>query len=174
VSRVRDFSCSRCGKTNCSNCTTLKFVGIPCRPWRFAISITKATGFSPIRSHLRKPLPAAAGRQIPPLQKTRNQLNTTHKASLYDKNGVVQSLIVSIPDGSRGPAGPTGIIFNLTSDFVISSGGNSSKAVFVWATDAGTIAAWSPKVLPTQAVTAFDDQAGGAIYKGLTVASVNG
>ena len=100
--------------------------------------------------------------------------NTTHKASLYDGNGVVQSLVVSIPDGSRGPAGPTGIIFNLTSDFVISSGGNSSKAVFVWATDAGTIAAWSPKVLPTQAVTAFDDQAGGAIYRGLTAATVNG
>src|SRR5229473_2315674 len=35
--------------------------------------------------------------------------NTTHKASLYDGNGVVQSLVVSIPDGSRGPAGPTGI-----------------------------------------------------------------
>lgn len=100
--------------------------------------------------------------------------NTTHKASLYDGNGVVQSLVVTIPDGSRGPAGPTGIIFNTTSDFVITSGANSSKAVFVWATDVGTIAAWSPKVLPTQAITAFDDQAGGAIYRGLTAATVNG
>jgi uncharacterized protein (TIGR03118 family) len=100
--------------------------------------------------------------------------NTTHKSTLYDGNGVVQSLVVTIPDGANGPAGPTGIIFNSTSDFIISSGGNSSKAVFVWCTDAGTIAAWSPKVLPTQAVTAFDDASGGAIYRGLTAATVNG
>lgn len=100
--------------------------------------------------------------------------NTTHKSTLYDGNGVVQSLVVTIPDGKNGPAGPTGIIFNSTTDFTISSGGNSSSAVFVWATDAGTIAAWSPKVLPTQAVTAFDDGSAGANYKGLTAAAVNG
>jgi uncharacterized protein (TIGR03118 family) len=100
--------------------------------------------------------------------------NTTHKSTLYDGNGVVQSLVVTIPDGKNGPAGPTGIIFNSTSGFVISSGGNSSSAAFVWCTDAGTIAAWSPKVLPTQAVTAFDDAAGGAIYRGLTAATLNG
>ena len=100
--------------------------------------------------------------------------NTTHKSTLYDGNGVVQSLVVTIPDGANGPAGPTGIIFNSTADFVISSGGASSSAVFVWATDAGTIAAWSPKVLPTQAVTAFDDSTGHANYKGLTAANVNG
>jgi uncharacterized protein (TIGR03118 family) len=100
--------------------------------------------------------------------------NTTHKSTLYDGNGVVQSLVVSIPDGKNGPAGPTGIIFNSTSDFVISSGGNSSSAVFVWCTDAGTIAAWSPKVLPTEAVTAFDDASGGAVYRGLTAATLNG
>jgi hypothetical protein len=84
--------------------------------------------------------------------------NTVQKSSLYDGNGVVQSLVVTIPAGSQGPASPTGIIFNSTNDFVISSGGNSATAVFAWATEAGT-----PKVLPTQAVTAFDDQAGGAI-----------
>jgi uncharacterized protein (TIGR03118 family) len=100
--------------------------------------------------------------------------NTVQKSSLYDGNAVVQSLVVTIPAGSQGPASPTGIIFNSTNDFVISSGGNSATAVFAWATEAGTVAAWSPKVLPTQAVTAFDDQAGGAIYKGLTAASANG
>jgi len=100
--------------------------------------------------------------------------NVSGKSTLYDGNGVVQSLVVTIPDGKNGPAGPTGIIFNSTTDFTISSGGNSSSAVFVWATDAGTIAAWSPKVLPTQAVTAFDDGSAGANYKGLTAAAVNG
>jgi uncharacterized protein (TIGR03118 family) len=100
--------------------------------------------------------------------------NNAHKASLFDGDGNIQSLVVSIPDGTNGPAGPTGIIFNPTTDFVISSNGASSKAVFIWATDAGTIAAWSPNVLPTEAVTAFDDATGGADYKGITMVAVNG
>ncbi|CAB3772434.1 TIGR03118 family protein [Paraburkholderia humisilvae] len=102
--------------------------------------------------------------------------NNTHKSSLFDGNGNIQSLVVSIPDGTVGPAGPTGIIFNPTTDFVISSNGASSNAVFIWATDAGTIAAWSPKVLPTTAVTAFDDAVnnGGANYKGITMVNIGG
>ncbi|TCK35107.1 uncharacterized protein (TIGR03118 family) [Paraburkholderia sp. BL8N3] len=100
--------------------------------------------------------------------------NNAHKATLYDGNGVVQPLVVTIPDGTNGPSGPTGIISNATTDFVISASGKSSSAAFIWATDAGTIAAWSPNVLPTEAVTAFDDAAGGAVYRGLTAATVNG
>jgi uncharacterized protein (TIGR03118 family) len=100
--------------------------------------------------------------------------NAANKSTLYDGNGVVQSLVVTIPAGSSGTAGNTGMIFNAASGFAISSGGNTSNAVFMWATEGGTIAAWSPKVLPTQAVTAFDDQAGGANYKGLTQSTSNG
>ncbi|MFC0400036.1 TIGR03118 family protein [Paraburkholderia rhizosphaerae] len=102
--------------------------------------------------------------------------NNAHKSSLFDGNGNVQSLVVSIPDGAAGPAGPTGIIFNPTTDFSITSNGATSNAVFIWATDAGTIAAWSPKVLPTEAVTAFDDAVnnGGANYKGITMVTIGG
>src|SRR6266404_5009525 len=42
--------------------------------------------------------------------------NGTSVATLYDGNGVPQSLVVSIPDGSGGPANPTGIVFNGTTD----------------------------------------------------------
>ncbi|MDC6134038.1 TIGR03118 family protein, partial [Burkholderia gladioli] len=90
--------------------------------------------------------------------------NNTHLSTLYDGNGVPQSLVVTIPANAAGTAaGPTGIVFNKTAaDFQISAnGGAASNAVFMWATDAGTIAAWSPKVLPTQAVNAYDDGAGG-------------
>ncbi|WP_341774802.1 TIGR03118 family protein [Burkholderia gladioli] len=83
--------------------------------------------------------------------------NNTHLSTLYDGNGVPQSLVVTIPANAAGTAaGPTGIVFNKTAaDFQISAnGGAASNAVFMWATDAGTIAAWSPKVLPTQAVNA--------------------
>ena len=97
--------------------------------------------------------------------------NNTKKSTLYDGNGVVQPLVVTLPPNAAGQAaGPTGIVFNKTTDFQISAnGGAASNAVFLWATDAGTIAAWSPKILPTQAVNAFDDGAGGAVYKGLAI-----
>jgi len=101
--------------------------------------------------------------------------NGEQRALLFDGNGVPQSLVVAMPTGSRGAAGPTGIVFNAsTTDFQITANGNTSSAAFLFATDAGTIAGWSPKVLPTDAVTAFDDGVGGAVYKGLTKASVNG
>ncbi|WP_322103316.1 TIGR03118 family protein [Paraburkholderia sp. J41] len=97
--------------------------------------------------------------------------NNTKKSTLYDGNGVVQSLVVTIaPNAAGQAAGPTGIVFNKSTDFQIgANGGAASNALFLWATDAGTIAAWSPKVLPTQAVNAFDDGAGGAVYKGLAI-----
>src|SRR5215469_3444110 len=46
--------------------------------------------------------------------------NATNVATLYDGNGVPQSLVVSIPDGVNGPTNPTGIVFNGTSDFMVS------------------------------------------------------
>ena len=97
--------------------------------------------------------------------------NDTKKSTLYDGNGVPQALVVTIPPNAAGQAaGPTGIVFNPSTDFQISAnGGAASNALFIFATDAGTIAAWSPKVLQTQAVTAHDDGAGGAVYKGLAI-----
>ena len=97
--------------------------------------------------------------------------NGTQRSLLFDGDGVPQSLVVAVPAGVNGPAGPTGMIFNSgsTTDFVVSAQGKSSKATFLFATDAGTIAGWSPNVLPTDAVTAFDDGAGAANYKGLTL-----
>jgi uncharacterized protein (TIGR03118 family) len=102
--------------------------------------------------------------------------NNTKKSSLYDGNGVVQSLVVTIPPNAAGaPAGPTGIVFNKSTDFQIGAPGVAqSNAVFLWATDAGTIAAWSPKVLPTQAVNAFDGSAQAAVYKGLAIGTNDG
>src|SRR5690349_13618943 len=38
--------------------------------------------------------------------------NATSTSTLYDGNGVPQSLIVAIPAGTAGPAKPTGIVFN--------------------------------------------------------------
>lgn len=98
--------------------------------------------------------------------------NNTQKSSLYDGNGVVQSLVVTIPPAASGqPGSPTGIVFNTTPDFSITSNGATGNAVFIWATLAGTIAAWNPKVLPTQAVTVHDDSSTAAEYTGLAIAT---
>ncbi|KVC49967.1 hypothetical protein WI72_27060 [Burkholderia ubonensis] len=99
--------------------------------------------------------------------------NGTQHATLYDGNGVPQSLVVTIPPGSSGDPDPTGIVFNGTSDFVVAQGGKSGPAAFIFVGEGGTMTAWSPAVNPTSAVTVFDS-GGAAVYKGLAMASNNG
>jgi uncharacterized protein (TIGR03118 family) len=99
--------------------------------------------------------------------------NGTNNSTLYDGNGVPQSLVVAIPAGSNGDANPTGIVFNGTTDFVVSQNGKSGAAAFIFAGEGGTITAWSPAVSLTSAVTVFDS-AGKAVFKGLALASSNG
>jgi uncharacterized protein (TIGR03118 family) len=96
--------------------------------------------------------------------------NETSKSTLYDGNGIPQSLVVSIPAGKAGEAKPTGIVFNGSSDFVVSQGGTSGPSRFIWAGQAGTLAAWSPTVNPTNAVTMYDGAAEEKIYTGLAIA----
>jgi uncharacterized protein (TIGR03118 family) len=77
--------------------------------------------------------------------------NGTQRATLYDGNGVPQSLVVSIPAGTSGPSNPAGVVFNGTTDFVVSQAGKSGVGVFIFAGEAGTLTAWSPAVNATQA-----------------------
>ena len=87
---------------------------------------------------------------------------------------------VTIPAPGGGPGGaPTGTVFNGTSDFVVSQNGNSAPAVFLFATEDGTLSGWNPGVNKASAVIAVDnsaatDSAGdvGAVYKGLAKGSV--
>ena len=98
--------------------------------------------------------------------------NATDVSSLYNASGDIQSLLVHVP----GP--PTGIVFYGGMNFVVSDGGaNSGAARFLFATEDGTIMGWSPAVPPPapsqQAFVVVDNAAGGAIYKGLAVASTD-
>ncbi len=67
--------------------------------------------------------------------------NNSGFSTLYDDQGVPQSLIVTIPppSGTPGPATPTGIVANSTADFVV----NGSPAFFIFSTEDGTISAWT-------------------------------
>ncbi|MDN2713992.1 TIGR03118 family protein [Janthinobacterium sp. SUN120] len=91
--------------------------------------------------------------------------NGTAKSTLYDGNGVPQSLVVSTP------AGPTGIVFNGTQDFKLSQNGVTAPSPFIFASESGSISAWSPTVSPVTAQVVYDGSAGGSVYKGLAIAA---
>lgn len=98
--------------------------------------------------------------------------NGTQTATLYDGNGVVQSLVVSIPATANGPANPTGIVFNKGPDLMLSRAGKSGVAAFLFAGEGGSITAWAPAVDTTHAFTVVDSSASGAIYKGLALGTL--
>ncbi|SRR6266478_1291220 len=110
--------------------------------------------------------------------------NNAGVSTLYDGQGN----IIEVPNAAGqlvpfavqipGPAGsapdfsatPTGVVWNPTQGFTV--GTAKSPAVFIFATEDGTIAAWSPSVDRFHAILAVDNsQAGnGAVYKGLALA----
>ena len=104
--------------------------------------------------------------------------NGTGVSTLYNTAGAKIPLTVTIPTaaGGTGPASPTGQVFNGTTGFQVSSGGKTAKAVFLFATEDGTISGWAPSVAPTTALLAVDNSTmgAGAVYKGLTVGTVGG
>ena len=103
--------------------------------------------------------------------------NGTGVSTLYNGHGVKVPLTVTIPPPGGSPAGttaaPTGTIFNGTSGFVVSENGKSGSALFIFATEDGTISGWNPNVDPTNAVLAVDRSTvgAGAVYKGLAIGS---
>ena len=100
--------------------------------------------------------------------------NATSTSTLYDGNGVPQSLVVAIPAGTAGPAKPTGIVFSGTQSFQVAQGGLAGASRFIFAGESGTIAGWAPNVNMTNAITVFDGGAAGKIYKGLAIGSQAG
>jgi uncharacterized protein (TIGR03118 family) len=95
--------------------------------------------------------------------------NGTGVSTLYDGNGVKQSLVVTIPPGPGGTTGnPTGIVFYGGQEFEVTVGKNSGPARFIFASEDGGISAWAPTVEPTTAVRVFGSR-DGAIYKGLAL-----
>ena len=95
--------------------------------------------------------------------------NGTNVSSLYTggvKGSIPQivPLVVSIPEGA-----PTGVVFNSTQDFVVSTQAGSAPANFIFDSEAGRISAWSKAVSGTRATSEFTSKNG--VYKGLALAS---
>ena len=102
--------------------------------------------------------------------------NNAGVSTLYRGDGSTVPLVVTIPaPGSPTGGTPTGTVFNTTaSDFQVTKGTARAKALFLFATEDGTILGWNPGVGGTSATIAVDNSAtpdaeNGAVYKGLTL-----
>jgi uncharacterized protein (TIGR03118 family) len=95
--------------------------------------------------------------------------NGTGLSTLYDGMGTIVPLVVTIPPAMNGtpPSAPTGAVFNYTQLFTVKPG---KPAIFLFATENGTIAGWNPGVNLTSAVLKVDNSQNGAVYKGLAIA----
>jgi uncharacterized protein (TIGR03118 family) len=100
----------------------------------------------------------------------------TGVSTIYNHQGKPQPLIVTIPPAPGSPPGtlgtPTGIVYNPTSDFVVSKNGKSAPALFIFDTIDGTISGWNPAVDPIHAILMVNrsTESPPAAYFGLTVA----
>jgi uncharacterized protein (TIGR03118 family) len=105
---------------------------------------------------------------------------TTGKATFYDAAGQVLPLTITVPGSATGsaalglPSGghPTGVVYNSTSNFVISENGRSAPALLIFDSIDGTISGWNPLVDPTHAILIKDTFAAGtpAVFTGLEMA----
>ncbi|HXA82578.1 MAG TPA: TIGR03118 family protein [Methylomirabilota bacterium] len=113
--------------------------------------------------------------------------NATGLSTLYsisNTNGVVGAttvgLVVTVPSVTGGQGTPTGIVApetpsTVTAFAVTNTQTHVSKnALFIFATQDGTISGWNPAVGGTNATLAADRSSAGATYTGLAIANING
>jgi len=97
-------------------------------------------------------------------------------STLYDAQGIAQPqspmpLVVAIP-GASGPAAPSGLVANPTAEFIITLGGTTAPARFLFASEDGTIAAWTrTDPLSPSALKVVDASDRAAVFKGLALAT---
>lgn len=93
-------------------------------------------------------------------------------STLYDGEGNVQSLVVQIPQPNASTGGnPTGLVYNGSNNFVVTQGALSGPSRFIFATEQGVIAAWSPDVDLTHAIRVVDRSNSHTSYKGLALSA---
>jgi len=106
--------------------------------------------------------------------------NSAGVSTLYTGTGQIVPIngngIVNIPAPKNAPAGtlaaPTGAVFNGSGDFLLPNG---KPALFIFATEDGTISGWNGGPSAVLAVDNSDNgSANGAVYKGATIADNNG
>jgi len=92
----------------------------------------------------------------------------TDYSTLYQADGTPIPLVVTVNGG------PTGTVYNGSSDFVVSHKGKSGPALFLFATGAGKLKGWNPDVNSTRAFTVASRSGADASYTGLAINRVHG
>ena len=105
--------------------------------------------------------------------------NGTGVSTLYHQDGTALSLVVTIPTAARnrGTGNPTGVVHNGTSFFQVTENGNSAPAVFIFASEDGSISGWNQTLDMMHAIIAVDNGRNlgtdHAVYKSLTLGVAN-
>ena len=94
--------------------------------------------------------------------------STLYQGAMPGKSITKVPLVVKIPGGGA----PTGVVFNPTTGFGLSSGGKTGKSLFIFAGENGDISAWNQSGDPTKAVLVAHTR--NAVYKGLTMVTTGG
>jgi uncharacterized protein (TIGR03118 family) len=93
--------------------------------------------------------------------------NAAGVSTLYDGAGDIQSLVVKIPGrGGRRVGAPTGIVWNPAASFLVP--GTQIPAVFIFATENGTLAAWAPTIADNTSAVTVPGCCANADFTGLT------
>jgi uncharacterized protein (TIGR03118 family) len=90
-------------------------------------------------------------------------------ATVHNSEGEPQSLVVSIPS-QPGFTGPTGVVFNSTSNFILP---NNDPGLFFFANLDGSIAGWNDGT-NAQLVVSPGGGGGQAMYTGITIGTTGG
>ena len=96
--------------------------------------------------------------------------NHTGTSTLYNGSGqpFPANPLVNIPAAGAAISSPTGHVFNGTRAFELTPG---NPALFLFATESGTVAGWNPGVDAGNARVTIDHSASGAVYKGIALGS---
>src|SRR5579864_6078146 len=92
----------------------------------------------------------------------------TGLSTVYDANGTIVPLVVTVPSATTGTGSPTGVVGNSTTGFVVTQNGKSGAASFIFDTLDGTISGWNSTVNANSAVIAVNNNAT-ANYTGLAM-----
>lgn len=101
--------------------------------------------------------------------------HASNTSTLYDGDGRIDPLVVRIPNNAAGlSAGPTGVVANTSTAFMVSKAGKTGVATFLFNGTGGTISGWAQGVDATNAVTVFDGSASGDVFTGLAIYTQGG
>jgi uncharacterized protein (TIGR03118 family) len=94
--------------------------------------------------------------------------NHTGKSTLYDGDGNINSLVVTVPGVGGATGSPTGIVFSGSlTDFMVSEGASSGPSRFIFSTEDGEVCGWAPNVDVNNAICPV--MMADTIYKGLAL-----